>query len=231
MELKVKLLKKIEEKKLKWAGHMLRMDANLQVETVWSARAIEKNRRRGPRQTWNNSVKEILKKRGKTWAEAKVIAELGVDRQNKRYNENLMAPRVVFEQVVSEGNIINAARYKKRRLLPIVVPFAQNLGDDFIFVDDNVRPHRAELVKNFLQEHQITRMAWSAWSLDSSLIEHVWDKLKRLLSCRQHAPQSIQELNKVSEEWEALTQEFLNNLISNIPRRCREVHRKRGGPH
>ncbi|KAF2889353.1 hypothetical protein ILUMI_16820, partial [Ignelater luminosus] len=85
------------------------------------------------------------------------------------------------------------------------------------------RPHRAELINNFLQEHQITRMAWPAQSPD-------WDKLKRQLSCRQHAPQTIQGLNNaVGEEWEALPQECLNNLISSMPRRCREVHRKR--PH
>ncbi|GFS79793.1 transposable element Tcb2 transposase [Trichonephila clavipes] len=39
-----------------------------------------------------------------------------------------------------------ARRYREEILRPIVVPYAAAIGDDFILMDDNCRPHRANLV-------------------------------------------------------------------------------------
>lgn len=73
--LKTKPLKsKIEERKLKWAGHLIRMDNTRQVKKIWEAKKIGKNRRGRPRKTWNNSVAEILKSKGKSWKEARILA-------------------------------------------------------------------------------------------------------------------------------------------------------------
>ncbi|GFX88278.1 transposable element Tcb2 transposase [Trichonephila clavipes] len=43
-----------------------------------------------------------------------------------------------------------ARRYRDEILRPIVVPYAAAIGDDFILMDDNCRPHRANLVEDFL---------------------------------------------------------------------------------
>ena len=47
-------------------------------------------------------------------------------------------------------------------LEPIVVPFAENVGQNIIFMDDNARAHRARLVTEFLEGQRIERMEWPA---------------------------------------------------------------------
>ncbi|GFW88675.1 transposable element Tcb2 transposase [Trichonephila clavipes] len=53
---------------------------------------------------------------------------------------------------------LTARRYRDEILRPIVVPYAAAIGDDFILMDDNCRPHRANLVDDFLFEEGIVRM-------------------------------------------------------------------------
>ncbi|GFU07342.1 transposable element Tcb2 transposase [Trichonephila clavipes] len=43
-------------------------------------------------------------------------------------------------------------------LRPISVPYAAAIGDDFILMDDKCRPHRANLVEDFIFEEGIVRM-------------------------------------------------------------------------
>ncbi|KFM59672.1 hypothetical protein X975_13331, partial [Stegodyphus mimosarum] len=40
------------------------------------------------------------------------------------------------------------------------------MGVEFVFMDDNVRPHRANIVKECLQPEDFTCMEWSAFSPD-----------------------------------------------------------------
>ena len=41
------------------------------------------------------------------------------------------------ELVVLRGQTVNAERYRDMCILPIIVPFAENFGENFIFIDDN----------------------------------------------------------------------------------------------
>ncbi|GFX15798.1 transposable element Tcb2 transposase [Trichonephila clavipes] len=45
---------------------------------------------------------------------------------------------------------LTARRYRYEILRPVVVPYAAAIGDNFILKDDNCRPHRANLVEDFL---------------------------------------------------------------------------------
>ncbi|GFT10778.1 transposable element Tcb1 transposase [Trichonephila clavipes] len=53
--------------------------------------------------------------------------------------------------------------------------FRGTVGAEFIFMDDNARLHRANIVDECLQSEDITRMDWPAYSTDFNPIEHVWD--------------------------------------------------------
>ncbi|GFT34458.1 transposable element Tcb2 transposase [Trichonephila clavipes] len=49
---------------------------------------------------------------------------------------------------------LTARRYRDEILRPIVVPYATAIGDDFILMDDNCRPHHANLVEDFLSRKE-----------------------------------------------------------------------------
>ncbi|GFV28557.1 transposable element Tcb2 transposase [Trichonephila clavipes] len=66
-----------------------------------------------------------------------------------------------------------ARRYRDEILRSIAVPYAAAIGDDFILMDDNCRPPRANLVEDFLFEEGIVRMEWPACFPDMDPIEHV----------------------------------------------------------
>ncbi|GFX25083.1 transposable element Tcb2 transposase [Trichonephila clavipes] len=59
--------------------------------------------------------------------------------------------------IIRDGPL-TARRYRDDILRPIVVPYAAAIGDDFILMDDNSRPHRVNLVEDSLFEEGIVRM-------------------------------------------------------------------------
>ncbi|GFU63561.1 transposable element Tcb1 transposase [Trichonephila clavipes] len=70
------------------------------------------------------------------------------------------------------------------------------MGAEFLFMDDNARPHRANIVDECLQSEDITRMDWPAYSPDLNPIEHVWDILDRRIAARQPPPTCLPELRR-----------------------------------
>ncbi|GFU03985.1 transposable element Tcb1 transposase [Trichonephila clavipes] len=57
--------------------------------------------------------------------------------------------------------------------------FRGAMSAESLFMDDNVRPHRTNIVDECLQSEDITRMDWPAYSPDLNPIEHVWDMIGR----------------------------------------------------
>ncbi|GFV56232.1 transposable element Tcb2 transposase [Trichonephila clavipes] len=93
---------------------------------------------------------------------------------------------------------LNARRYRNEILRPIVVLYAAAIGDDFILMDDNCRPPRANLVEDFLFEEGIVLIEWPACSPDMNPIEHVWDALGRRVAGRQPSPPNSPRTGKSS---------------------------------
>ncbi|GFV31219.1 transposable element Tcb2 transposase [Trichonephila clavipes] len=116
-------------------------------------------------------------------------------------------------------------RMEDEILRSIEVPYATSIGDDFILMDDNSRPHRANLVEDPLFEEGIVRMEWP----DLNPIEHVWDALGRRVAGRQPPPQTLQKLeNALLEEWDRIPQLVINSLIDPMPQRWSTLLAVRG---
>ena len=60
---------------------------------------------------------------------------------------------------VIAGNLSDV-RYRDEILHPIVRPYAGAVGDGFILMDDNARPHRARVVTDYLENDTVERMEW-----------------------------------------------------------------------
>ncbi|GFY31465.1 transposable element Tcb2 transposase [Trichonephila clavipes] len=130
--------------------------------------------------------------------------------------------------IIRDGPL-TARRYRDEILRPIVAPYAEAIGDDFILMDDNCRPQRANLVEDFLFEEGIVRIEWPACSPDMNPIEHVWDALGRQVSGRQTPSQNLQELERaLLEEWDRIPQLMINSLINSMPQRCSTLLAVRG---
>ncbi|GFW30379.1 transposable element Tcb2 transposase [Trichonephila clavipes] len=130
--------------------------------------------------------------------------------------------------IIRDGHL-TARQYRDEILRPIVVPYAAAIGDDFILMDDNCRPNRANLVEDFLFEEGIARMEWAACSPDLNPIEHVWDALGRRVAGRQLPPQTLKELERaLLEEWDRIPQLVINSLIDSMPQRCSTLLAVRG---
>ncbi|GFX07862.1 transposable element Tcb2 transposase [Trichonephila clavipes] len=119
--------------------------------------------------------------------------------------------------IIRDGPL-TARRYGDKILRSIVVPYATAIGDDFLLMDDNCRPHCANLVEDFLFEEGIVRMEWPLRFPDMNPIEHVWDTLGRRVAGRQPPPQTLQELERaLLEEWDRIPQLVINSRIDSMP--------------
>ncbi len=120
--------------------------------------------------------------------------------------------------VVIDGGALTVVRYRDEVLEPVVRPFAGALGQDFVLMHDNARPHTARVVQAYLEQEGIDVMGWPARAPDLHPIEHLWDILQRRVSGRQNPPATVQALTAaLREEWKGINQVSVHHLIRSMP--------------
>ena len=133
-------------------------------------------------------------------------------------------------ELIHVPQTMNAHFYLENVIRPVIYPLRQQIGHNFVLMDDNARPHRARIVQMALEEAEITRLDWPPLSPDMNPIEHVWDYLSRAINRRNNPPRNRQELILAAqEEWVNLPQETINNLIIGMHRRVGALISSRGG--
>lgn len=134
------------------------------------------------------------------------------------------------ELVCIEGGSLNHIRYIEEILGEHVVPYAPYIGEDFILMQDNARPHAARAVDEYLDRVGLTRMEWPARSPDINPIEHVWDMLGKRVRHHIPSPSNLHELrNVLKEEWDNIDQGEIQSLINGMNRRVIALMHARGG--
>ncbi|GFX30132.1 transposable element Tcb2 transposase [Trichonephila clavipes] len=108
------------------------------------------------------------------------LASTDLEEQRTRYHQSNTVERVMWwnpglEQGsryghtglhVFHGGTVTGLRYRDETLDPYVRPYAAAIGNDFILMDDNARPHRARIVEEYLEDPGLERMEWPARSPD-----------------------------------------------------------------
>ena len=131
--------------------------------------------------------------------------------------------------IVIRGNM-TGQRYVNEILRPVVVPMANRIGQNFVFQDDNARPHRARVATDFLTQQGIGSLPWPAKSPDMSPMEHLWDVLGRSVRARQPQPVNLDNLSvALQEEWRRIPRATVRRLIASMPSICRACVAVRGG--
>ncbi|GFX66771.1 piezo-type mechanosensitive ion channel component 1 [Trichonephila clavipes] len=143
--------------------------------------------------------------------ETSPVAGLYEGGSNKEIDFTRPEPNPIPDFVTCTKGSVTGDRYWEEVLLPHVRLFKGAIGPDFIFMDDNARPHRTLAVEELLESEDITRMDWPAYSPDLNHIEHVWDALGRRIAARLHHPENTQQLKQMHiEQWALLPQEMLH---------------------
>ncbi|GFV74438.1 transposable element Tcb2 transposase [Trichonephila clavipes] len=95
------------------------------------------------------------------------------------------------------------------------------------YIDEVLLPH-VRLFRGAVDSEGIQRLVWPARSPDLKPIENVWDALGRQVAGRNYPPTNKNILIRaLTEEWDKLPQQLLNNVVQSLVRRvecCITLH-------
>ena len=134
-------------------------------------------------------------------------------------------------QLTVVNGTLNSQKYRDEILEPVVRPFLNSPeGQNMVLQDDNARPHRARIIEDYKNQHNIASLPWPSLSPDLNPIEHLWDELGRCVRARVPAVSNLRELRQaLLEEWDRIPRVRCMKLVTSMIKRCQVVIRQRGG--
>jgi hypothetical protein len=122
-----------------------------------------------------------------------------------------------------EWGTITAKTYCER-VVPLICGWFR-IHPDHQFMQDNASPHKAALTLEDMKERGIQVIEWPPYSPDLNPIEWVWNKMKDWLM--EHYPNpnlSYDQLRQaVHEAWQAVGQDYVEEMLLTMPLRCQAV--------
>jgi hypothetical protein len=117
-----------------------------------------------------------------------------------------------------------------QRVLPTLIQPVR--GQDGIFMHDNASVHKAYIVRELLQDLNITVMEWPPYSSDLNPIENIWALLKakvheicpelRGVMPKNEATRQLLE-DPAYDAWQQLDMAIFESLAEAMPRRVKAV--------
>lgn len=103
-----------------------------------------------------------------------------------------------------------------------------NIGDQYIFMQDNDPKHTARITKQFFEQRAINVLDWPPQSPDLNPIENLWSILdSKVPTHRRRNPNLFFE--SLQSTWNELPHELLEKLVESMPARLQAVLATRGG--
>ncbi|GFU10161.1 transposable element Tcb2 transposase [Trichonephila clavipes] len=123
---------------------------------------------------------------------------------------------------VFQGGTLTGVRYRDEILDAYVHPDFGAIGNDFILIDDNARPHRAVIVEEYPKGLCLERMEWPARSPDLNPIKHLWNYLDIQVAVLSSPPRYLGEQEQSSlRVWSSLPISVTDHSIDIMEIRCR----------
>ena len=96
---------------------------------------------------------------------------------------------------------------------------ATTYGEILIFMDDNARPHRDRIIRDWFNDHGIDYIDWPSLLPDMNPIEHAWDQLKERIRAHPEPSLTVNDRrSKAVRLWSEMDQNSIDNLIKSMPR-------------
>lgn len=93
-------------------------------------------------------------------------------------------------------------------------------GQGWIFQQDNASIHSSSSTRLWLSSKKVRVLPWPARFPDLNPIENVWGYLARKVYAHGRQFNNVSELEKkIYEEWEAISQDYLQTLVNSMPNR------------
>ncbi|GFV52149.1 transposable element Tcb2 transposase [Trichonephila clavipes] len=132
--------------------------------------------------------------------------------------------------LVFQGGTLTDVRYWDEILDPSAHLYVIVIGNDFVLMDDNARPHRAAIFEEYLEGLSLDLLEWSAQSPDLNPIEHLWNYFCRHVAALSPSSRSLGELEQsLLPVWSSLPILVTDNLIDSMEIRCCQCIQATGG--
>ena len=196
------------EMRLAWAEAHLHDDWNETIFTDETAFDLFRNKVRRWHKNGNRPIRRLPKSRQKVMAWGRI-------------SQRGKTPLFCFTNIMDGPFYVGILENQ-------LLPSAQNMyGRNWRLQQDNDPKHTSRVAKEFIAENGICVIDWPSNSPNLNPIENMWQIMKNNVEKRMS--QNIDELTRfLAEEWEAIPQEKVNNLVASMKNRCESVLAKNG---